>query len=89
MEKELENLKKVHQQDVNCIMVLEERIQELEDQLQNQKLNELESEREKVEKQIADERYRIFMNTVRKPLENEETEEPKATRSLDELLLED
>lgn len=88
MEKEIENLRKEHEKDLDCITALTEEIDRLKEQLQNQKLNELQSKKQELEKQIDEENYRIFMNMPRKPLEKEEKEEPK-TKSLDEILMED
>ena len=88
MEKEIENLKKIHEQDVLCLQALTEEIDSLKEQLQNQKLNELQSKKQELEKEIDKENYRIFMSTPRKPLEKEEKEEPK-TKTLDEILMED
>ena len=87
-ENEMENLKKIHQQDMDIIVTLEEQIEDLKQQLQNQRLNELQAKKQEIEKEIDNENFKIFMNMPRKPIVKEEKEEPKA-RSLDEILMED
>ena len=88
MENELENLKKIHQQDLDCITTLTEEIDSLREQLQNQRLNDLQAKKQELEKEIDNENFKIFMNMPRKPIVNEEKEEPK-TKTLDEILMED
>ena len=62
---EMENLKKIHQQDLDCITALTEEIEELREQLQNQKLNDLKAKKQEIEKEIDNENFKIFMSTPR------------------------
>ena len=89
MEKEIEHLRKEHEKDLDCITALTEQIEELNKKLENQKMSELMSKKQEIEKEIDEESYRLFMNQPRKPLEKEQTEQPKPIKSLDEILLED
>ena len=88
MEKELEHLKQEHQKDLDCITALTEEIDSLKEQIQNQKLNELQAKKQEIEKEIDEESYRLFMSQPRTPIiEKEEKEEP--VKSLDDILMED
>ena len=89
MENELENLKKIHEQDLDSIMALTEEIDRLKEQIQNQKLNELQTKKKELENEIAEENYKLFMSTPRQPIRQEEVKEESKVRSLDEILLED
>ena len=89
MEKEIENLRKEHEKDLDCITALTEEIESLKEQLQNQKLNELQSKKKQIEDEIDKENYRIFMSTPRTPIRQEDKQEEPKAKTLDEILMED
>ena len=83
MENELENLKKIHQQDIDIISALSDEIEELKSELEgSKKLHELHSKREEIDDKISDEEYRIFMNTDHTPLVDDEIKEKEKLNAL-------
>lgn len=88
-ENEMENLRKIHQQDLDCIEALSEQVEALKNELQQQKLNDLQSQKQAIEQELENEKFKLFMTTPRQPLVNEEQTEEQKVKSLDEILMED